>query len=210
MNIAWCTPLGSESAIAEYSVELCAALAAECRVEIWAADAPPWRDSPVPYSTSATGTSLTCPATTLSSTTWDHSGYHRAIYQASLVHPGVCVLHDRVYQSLFASTWLSAPGGHETYVDRMGEFYGGEGRRSAEESFRDRRSPVWESERDWLRFPLDDEAITNALGVIVHAEDMRHNSERSGLARSLESISPRTPNTGSTTTKREPPRDATL
>ena len=41
MKVAWFTPLSTRSAIAEYSVHVCAALEQLCQVDLWVGDDEP-------------------------------------------------------------------------------------------------------------------------------------------------------------------------
>jgi glycosyltransferase involved in cell wall biosynthesis len=183
VRIAWVTPLGVESAIAEYSVELTGALASSCEVEIWASDHPPWRETPLAVSmlrdSEARHELASVDARVYNM--GDHSSFHRAVYDASVEYPGYCVLHDRVYQGLFASMWLGTRAGNERYRHAMVRHYGSKGGRAADDSLRGVRPPVWESAEDSFRFPLDDELIGRARGVIVHSDGHRRAIETKWL-----------------------------
>src|SRR5262245_18105765 len=53
----------------------------------------------------------------------------------------------------------------------MTSFYGHEGLTAARDSLTGRRTPVWESDAEMLRFPLFEEALIGARAVVVHAAD---------------------------------------
>jgi glycosyltransferase involved in cell wall biosynthesis len=97
--------------------------------------------------------------------------YHGDIHTVSKEYPGVVILHDRALHHLFADMWLMGEDPDPVhYIQRMGAHYGAEGVEIASESLRGNRKPVWESDEDLLRFPLYEESITNALGVVTHSK----------------------------------------
>ena len=103
----------------------------------------------------------------------DHAAFHSCAYEASRRAPGYCVLHDRSYQSLFASMFLHTSTTPRAVPGVMSRHYGEEGRQAATNSIRAIREPVWESTEESLRFPLEEELLTGALGAVVHSEDHR-------------------------------------
>lgn len=104
MKVAWLTPLSERSAIAEYSVNVCAALADQCAVELYACDDQPWRGCAVPVLDARAGLRPESLAgyDHVVYNLGDHLGFHRVVYEVSRRHPGICVLHDRTYDNLIA------------------------------------------------------------------------------------------------------------
>jgi glycosyltransferase involved in cell wall biosynthesis len=101
----------------------------------------------------------------------NYLGYHGDIHAVSKEYPGVVILHDRALHHLFADMWLMGEDPDPVhYIQRMGAHYGAAGIDVASESLRGNRKPVWESDEDLLRFPLYEESIINALGVVTHSK----------------------------------------
>jgi len=174
MKIAWVTPLGVRSAIAEYSINVAEALSKTSGIRVLASDPPPWRNTSLP--SSPLGAVSTRELTTFDVRIYnmgDHAAFHSRAYEASRRAPGYCVLHDRSYQSLFASMFLHTSATPKGYLDLMSRHYGEEGRQAATASIRAMREPVWESAGEGLRFPLEEELLAGALGAVVHSEDHR-------------------------------------
>jgi glycosyltransferase involved in cell wall biosynthesis len=174
VRIAWVTPLGVQSAIAEYSINVAEALSKTFDIQILASDPPPWRNTSLP--SSPLGAVSTGELTTFDVRIYnmgDHAAFHSRAYEASRRAPGYCVLHDRSYQSLLASVYLHTSAMPQRYVDVMSRHYGEEGRQAATASIRAAHERVWESADESLRFPLDEELLTGALGAVVHSESHR-------------------------------------
>jgi glycosyltransferase involved in cell wall biosynthesis len=94
-----------------------------------------------------------------------NSPAHAFIYREMLRHPGVVVLHEFVLHHL--RIWMALNGGRRSeYVSLMEGRYGAEGREAA------RRVLLGQFPEALFRFPLSDEAIMSARGVIVHSEYM--------------------------------------
>jgi glycosyltransferase involved in cell wall biosynthesis/ribosomal protein S18 acetylase RimI-like enzyme len=172
VRIAWFTPYAARSAIAEYSEHVTRALAEHASVELWMADEEDRRATEFPLVHFGRGP---LPLDRLSRydaifyNIGDHLGFHGAIYDASREVPGIVILHDRICHNLFFNYWISR-GRPDRYVDLMENFYGDVGRAAAEASFAGMRSPVWSSDEDLVRFPLFEEALVGARGVVVHSE----------------------------------------
>jgi glycosyltransferase involved in cell wall biosynthesis/GNAT superfamily N-acetyltransferase len=176
VNIAWFTPLSTQSAIAEYSINLCAELEKSCDVTIWAAGPRPWRETDTPVidlqrlSHGDRDAALRDHEFAIYNM-GDNAVFHADVLEVMRARPGVCILHDRTYANFFASQRAAIPGGPRWYSDRMDLFYGQVGRRAADESYAGRRAPVWDSLADWINFSFVEEVISGTLGVLVHAAD---------------------------------------
>ena len=171
MKVAWFTPFSRRSAIGEYSTHVASALADSCDVELWVATEDSRRKTDLPVRDFAASPRLLNHLPEYELVVYnmgDHLGFHGAIYDVSRKYPGVVVLHDRIAHNLLFSYWL-ARGRTDEYVALMEAFYGARGRRIAEESFAGRRKPVWESDEELLAFPLFEEVLVGARGVVVHS-----------------------------------------
>ena len=163
MRIAWFTPLSQKSAIARFSVAATAALSKIADVELCYFDAETIREAAM--ATRHFQSAAFVPAETLS--TYDvvvynfgnYLPFHREIYLLSRRWPGVCVLHDFVMHHFFAAYCFDYLGDPAAYQLLLENSYGS----SAPASGR-----IWETD-EVVRFPLFEEAIRGALGVITHS-----------------------------------------
>jgi glycosyltransferase involved in cell wall biosynthesis len=173
MRIAWVTPLGRGSAIADFSCHLTATLADFADVEIWTTDAGELLDTALPIvhfdSVSADRERLRG---------YDHVVYnignylpfHGQIQALSQRQPGVVVLHDRVLHHLFVEIWRREPGGlGASYRAAMRADHGEEGERVARATVAGERAGPWESAEEAARYPLDVVALRGALGAVTHS-----------------------------------------
>src|SRR5712691_2519381 len=93
--------------------------------------------------------------------------FHGTIWQISRLHAGIVVLHDlrlhHFFDGLFRAQWRDL----NSYLAAMDKYYGDEGRRDAEECFRnDARNIAYMAER----YPLTQLAVENSLGLVVHTQ----------------------------------------
>lgn len=173
-RIAWFTPLSAQSAIGEFSVHVTAELAKLADVEIWTSDEPPYHDTNLPvvgYSGASEDLDVLSHREVIIYNMGDYLPFHGHMHSVARRYPGIVILHDRVLHHLYAGMWLTeAKQFPEVYVERMRIYYGGAGEKAARESLEGERSPVWENDEEALRYPLYEEAIVNALGVVTHSE----------------------------------------
>jgi glycosyltransferase involved in cell wall biosynthesis len=174
MRIAWFTPLARRSAIGEFSVHVAAELARFAEVELWTSDASPLLDTELPVVRYRPGSSELGELSQREAVIYnmgDYLPFHDDIHTVSREHQGVVILHDRVLHHLFAGKWLMGPdSSRELYVERMRAYYGEHGAQAARLSLEGERRPVWESDEEVLSYPLYEEGILNATGVITHSE----------------------------------------
>lgn len=174
MRIAWFTPLSTQSAIGEFSVHVTAELAKHADVEIWTSDKPPYHATDLPvlqYSRDSEDLNALGDREVVVYNMGDYLPFHGDMHTVARRHPGMVILHDRVLHHLYAGMWLTeAKQFPEVYVERMRVYYGIVGEKVARESLEGERPPVWESDEEVLRYPLYQEAIVNALGVVTHSE----------------------------------------
>ena len=175
MRIAWFTPYSPFSAIAKCSRTIVTALAQRHEVEIWHFEEQQIRDAPVPV------------RRLQSPDDWDaarHDQYdlvvynfgnylpfHREIFLLSRRRPGICILHDFVMHHFFAAYYLEWLKDGEAYVSSMKRLYGSEGEKVARAAVNG-AGGIWETERVG-EFPLVEDIIQGAKGVIVHSEFLK-------------------------------------
>jgi glycosyltransferase involved in cell wall biosynthesis len=175
MTIAWFTPFHARSAIAEFSQHVTARLAELADVEIWTSD--DTRPLPtdlqlVDYRPDSSELEALQDRDAIVYNLGNFLDYHASMQSVSCRYPGVVILHDRVLHHLWSELWLREdPADEPTYVERMRHHYGEDGARVAIQSLRGERPPVWEVDEEVLRYPLYEESIVNALGVVTHSAE---------------------------------------
>jgi glycosyltransferase involved in cell wall biosynthesis len=174
MRIAWFTPLSIRSAIGEFSCHVTNALSDSAEVEIWTSDEPPYQPTDLPvitYSRDSDDLELLPMRDAIVYNMGDYLPFHGHMHAVAQRDPGVVILHDRVLHHLYAGLWLmDAEPARETYVERMRSYYGEAGAEVARASLEGKRRPVWESDEEVLRYPLYEEGIRRARGVVTHSE----------------------------------------
>lgn len=174
MRIAWFTPLSTRSAIGEFSCHVTRVLSTSAEVEIWTSDEPPHHPTELPvitYSRDSDDLKLLPMRDAIVYNMGDYLPFHGHMHAVAQRDPGVVILHDRVLHHLYAGLWLHEPEpARETYVERMRAYYGEDGAEVARASLEGERRPVWESDEEVLRYPLYEEGIRKAHGVVTHSE----------------------------------------
>jgi glycosyltransferase involved in cell wall biosynthesis len=99
----------------------------------------------------------------------NHLPYHEAIFEIALRVPGLCILHDLVMQHFFVSYFLEKHRRQDLYVAAMEKHYGDEGRRVATMVVAGQASTFLNSDAP-LRYPLFEEAVAGAYGLLVHSQ----------------------------------------
>jgi glycosyltransferase involved in cell wall biosynthesis len=176
VRIAWFTPFHRASAIGRFSRLVTAELAKSVDVDIWhpaSADLHPTalRTIDCPHHL-ALGPENLAAYDLCVYNLGDHLDFHREIFLTSRRVPGLVVLHDFVMHHFFAAYYLDDLRDGEAYEAAMARWYGEGGKRAAEEAVRGMAPGVWESDRV-AEFPLFQEAVRGASGVIVHSEFLR-------------------------------------
>jgi glycosyltransferase involved in cell wall biosynthesis len=97
---------------------------------------------------------------------------HKYIYEALKIFPGIVVMHDYVFQGFYAEM-LRANRSHTEYLELLQRFYPRHGARLAQRIIDKLPYPIWESELA-LEFPLNEEIIGLAKGLIIHSEFVRN------------------------------------
>jgi glycosyltransferase involved in cell wall biosynthesis len=174
VRIAWFTPYSTRSAIGDFSRHVTAALADQADVDIWTADDPPLYGSDlrvIRFDANGESDVALADYDAVVYNMGNYLPFHSAIHDVSQRHPGIVILHDRVFHHLFVRKWLGEAGAVDPmYVSRMAAYYGEAGARVARESVSGDRQPVWERDEEVVKYPLDEEPLRRALGAITHSE----------------------------------------
>jgi glycosyltransferase involved in cell wall biosynthesis len=175
MKIAFFTPLNPiQSGISDYSEELLLTLAG-ARVGGHALDIDLFIDKGYKPSSAAIrerfdvlpGKSFGRAARQYDATIYQmgNSSAHAYIYNELMRHAGVVVMHELVLHHL--RVWMTLNGGRrKEYVSLMERRYGAEGREAA------RRVLLGQFPEALFKYPLSDEVIQKARGIIVHSRYM--------------------------------------
>jgi glycosyltransferase involved in cell wall biosynthesis len=166
MKLAWFTPFSRNSAIARVSRAVTTELAKVADLDLCYFDTDKTWDSSVSlkrYSSSEAVSDRDLERYDLVIYNFgNYLPYHGEIYSLSRRRPGICILHDFVMHHFFAAYFREHDRSLDTHALLMERAYGQEGRLAYE-----RR--VWESD-EVIRFPLFEEVVRGALGVVTHSE----------------------------------------
>ena len=172
MRLAWFTPFDRRSAIGRFSVSVTRELAHMAAVDVWH----PATSEPLP--TPARLCSFSCSSDVPKDVlrTYDivfynmgnYSPYHADIYEVSRRHPGIFVLHDLVMQDFFWTYFLERRRQPSAYEAALVRHYGEPGKELAEAILGGKASLILTSGKV-LEFPLFEEVIQGAYGVITHS-----------------------------------------
>lgn len=160
MKIAWFTPFSTASAIGACSNLSTALLAKSCEVHLWLCE-----------SENLIATNLKIISYELQDeklrdlknydiiiyNMGNYFGFHGKIFEVSRLYPGVVILHDYVMHHFMAHYFCTYLGNTALYLAKLKKHYG--------------KLPQHTPQSDWLlKFPLFEEAIKSAKGVITHSE----------------------------------------
>lgn len=182
-KLNWFSPLPPASTdIAHYTTRVLPALAARAEVLLWT-DAERWDKSLERHAEVRRYSAETMPPEELNRAALSvyHLGnnplFHGSIWQLSLRHPGLVVLHDirlhHFFDGLYRVRWRDL----NAYQAVMKKYYGEQGRLDAIDCFKQEARNI-----DWMaeRYPLTELATENALGVLVHTRDAFEQLKRVG------------------------------
>ncbi len=178
MELNWFSPLPpAETDIAHYTKRLLPALSSAAKVTLWTdqhswdrglhefANVRVYRLNRMPWP-EINRADMTCYQI------GNNPRFHGPIWQVSLQHAGVVVLHDFRLHHFFDGLFRVQSRDRTSYLALMQKYYGTQGRRDAGESYdTDARNIDHMAEQ----YPLTDPALENALGVIVHTQESFNN-----------------------------------
>jgi len=180
MRIAWFTPYSSKSAIARFSAAVVRDLARQETVDLWyprTGDALAAEVHSVSFrEASEVDPEKLAAYDLLVYNLGNHLPFHREIYEVSRRFPGLCVMHDFVMHHFFAAYYLEHLRRPQAYVAVMKRFAGARGAAVAAEILAGRRPGVWETD-EVIRYPLFEEAVRGAHGIVTHSEFFRRQVE---------------------------------
>jgi len=101
---------------------------------------------------------------------------HRFVYEGLQKNPGIVVLHDYVLQGFYARR-AEVEKRFGEYRRLLETYYGEAGTEIADGVARRVQPPIWETE-EALDFPLNEEILELATGLIVHSDFVRERVQR--------------------------------
>lgn len=183
MKIAWLTPLARASAIGKVTIQVAEHMQPEAEVDLWCADRGGRHETNLPVFTFDVTDAYEQALRTYDVVLYSFGNYypfHRELFLMSRRVPGIAILHDYVMHHFFVGHYLDKPGGVERYLDAMQRRYGTRARAAAEASFvhdgerwvvQTGQQPLWGTDRI-SEFPLFEDVLDTATGVVVHADFM--------------------------------------
>ncbi|HYW47748.1 MAG TPA: glycosyltransferase [Bryobacteraceae bacterium] len=180
MKIAWFTPLSKKSAIARASAGIVTELAKLADVNLIHFENGDVRDASVPvkrFASAAAVDERTLNHYDLAIYNFgNHLPFHREIFLVSRRHPGICILHDFVMHHFFAAYYFEDQRNPAAYSLLMERLYGEEGTAAAQRVLSGRGPRLWETD-EVVRFPLFEEVIRGAAGVVAHSGFLKKHVE---------------------------------
>lgn len=181
MKIALFSPLHPlKSGIADYTEEMLPFLKAHFDIDLYV---DPGHVPSAPSLRSAFGVfpfaAESFPASNYDAILYHMGNYyrgHRFVYEALKRYPGIVVLHDYVLQGFYAEM-AEAEKTPRNYQKLLERYYGKRGLAIAERAARRVYPSIWETE-EALEYPLNEEILDLAAGVIVHSDFVRERVEK--------------------------------
>lgn len=174
-KVAWFTPFHNRSSIGKFSQAVTQQLATQAQVDLWVVDSGNLLNTSlrmVPYGNISHYENWLREYDYVVYNLADNVANHSRIYEASLRHRGIIILHDYVMQHFFVDYYRSTRQ-LQRYCDVMKRWYGiGDLHVSGAEW-----SGPWADvylQEDVVNYPLFEEAIVGATGVIVHSDVLRN------------------------------------
>jgi glycosyltransferase involved in cell wall biosynthesis len=93
--------------------------------------------------------------------------FHGAIWHLARQHAGIVILHDTRLHHFFDGIYRVQERDLPKYLDVMEFYYGAEGRRDADNCFRNEARNINEMAE---KYPLTEHALENSIGVVVHTQ----------------------------------------
>jgi glycosyltransferase involved in cell wall biosynthesis len=172
MKIAWFTPFSRASAVGEYSRRVTNRIAQFYEVDLWLSaidDTEKTELQTVHYGQKPELLDRLGQYDLVIYNIDDHFPLYKEIFETSRRHKGVIVLHDIFLHHFFAGYYLDFRKDSISYLKKLEELHGPEARLAGESLVAAKRPALCESYEELLKYPLFEEAIVGADGVIVHS-----------------------------------------
>lgn len=189
MRIAWFTPFVDVSAIGEnFSRFVVDELAREHHVDVWVSDKGELCPTSAHIVRYDRADSVDMDALrnydVVAYNIGDNYTFHREIFTVAKRFPGIIVLHDYVLHNFVPAYFNMALNSKMDYLAALDKHYGERGRRLANRILAG--ESIISSDETW-EYPLFEEVIANAFGIVVHSDFMfeRVNSVFPGPVRKI-------------------------
>lgn len=172
MRVAWFTPFSEGSAIGRCSRLVIRELSKRVEVDLWHPSTENPIETDIPrrafHALSADDIARLNGYDFVVYNHGNYLPYHKEIFLASRLYPGISVLHDFVMHNFFAAYFREELGDQNAYMTAVRKHYGEAGWHAVEESARNGMN-LWDTP-EVVHYPLFEEAIGPATGVIVHSQ----------------------------------------
>jgi len=181
MRIAWFSPLRQRSAIGRFSVLVASEIAKQATIELWVPDAAgePLHETTIPiirFNGVPRAAELLEEYDFLVYNLGDQLANHGPIFEMSRQVRGIVILHDYSMHNFFAA-YFNERGRWDEYKRVMHRWHGVDLRETrGEHGWR-----VWETD-EAFDYPLFQEAVLGARGVVAHSQFVRDAVARSMAA----------------------------
>lgn len=181
MKIGWFTPLHRHSAIASFSVTVCAQLAKQHAVTIYASDIADRDeacsiDLPVVVLKASDDLTVAAELSACDAVFYnmgDHLGNHRRIFAWLERQPGIVILHDLVLRNFFVGHYMTEGRfDRPALLDLVESCHGPEGR-DWFRRWQEGEIPTWTADPAALIYNMAGAVTRLAAGVVVHSRFAR-------------------------------------
>lgn len=172
MKIAWFTPFSKKSAIGKYSQIATNNLANFCEIDLWLFEKDNLLETKLKkcyYKGIDDLGQMLSKYDFIVYNMGDYLYYHLDIYQVSLKHEGVVILHDYVMHHFFEGYFFAYLKDYNAYIDFMEKLYGDKGKVEADMVIQGKRKSIGESS-DILDYPCIESFYENAIAIITHSK----------------------------------------
>lgn len=169
MKIAWFTPFCEKSAIGLYNQLLTNELSDSIDIDLWLSDEDQLLDTNLKkifYKSNLDLRNSLSKYDLIVYNIGNYFGFHKDIYEVSLKHKGIIILHDFILHHFFADYYLNYKKDSVGYLNDIRKYYGSKAERIAKAGISGSHKPIWETE-DVIKYPLFEKAIENCYGVIA-------------------------------------------
>jgi len=173
LRIAWFTPLSKRTGIAKYSLAAIKALSEKAQIDIWTN----YREDNFEITDFAVNEAIVNEENVAKLAKYDaviynignNIEYHCEIFEFYKKLKGIVILHDRIMHHFFVDYVLAKHKSPQVYMNIIDYYYGTDGKKAAARSF-NKGPRIWETE-EYVKYPLFEFFLWNALGLIVHSQD---------------------------------------